>query len=828
MRWEWTTARMTLQWINVKVKYLLPLLVDMGREKQSILKIRSTIHNLQADVYMTPTLFSQLSQHQAASLGQSLLAIKKISEKEEEVLAICNMIVDPKLIDRAISAMDDSGKSSRVQLGQENIWMTRDHLTRFNLNVDSIISICAIDPLEHLQQVPRLYLSSPRVLSLDTSTPNDTTSSLLLSVDFDSLLSETPKQWTGASSTTPLHINRGETTINLFLRNGTTYQFNYSLTNHQQKITNDNDTLSTTTTTTIFKDWRILSNRTKLIYQRQLFIEPSSSLTTNESVDKFNSYDEESRLKIRKLLDITFKEDKRREYAYYGLEPPRSLLINGPTGCGKKTLIDGISKEYLLPDQIIYLTMSDLTKYDTYLKGFQQKFNQAKQHLYSVFVIENIDEIFPNLENDDTKSQEESLTGMMMNIMEKNNSQNTFIIAMTSKLRNVSNLVRSLFDEQIKIDPPSIEKRKEIFNYHMKDFGVDYKKENDLVIDEINENCSGFVGGDLVLLCREAQINSLYRLKKEQQKNNNNNNNIDIDIKKILFKKQDFHNEIINTIKVDMTFSKFSPTSPKVSWDDIGGLESVKQSLMEMVVWDYKHHDALERLGVKTPRGILLYGPPGTGKTLLSKAVAYEARASFIVVNISEIVQGEVGESEKMLADIFKRAVQAAPSIVFIDEIQAIFGQRDSSGSHGKNIISQLLIEMDRIGELAAIPGGQRVMVLAATNLPQAIDESFLRPGRFDRSIYVGPPDSQERLKILQNICKSVKLGDDVQLVNVANYTVNYSGSDLNGLIKKAGLAAIARQSTSISKLDIESTFFESSPSITKDMLDMYKCWNQQ
>ncbi|GAM22271.1 hypothetical protein SAMD00019534_054460 [Acytostelium subglobosum LB1] len=529
---------------------------------------------------------------------------------------------------------------------------------------------------------------------------------------------------------------------------------------------------------------------------------------------------------IRTLLNIKFNPIKSAQYRQYGMKPPRSLLIYGAGSCGKRTLAKGLAKEIVdagMADVITTLSTQDLIKYSSYVKGFQQRAYEVKQLKRVIFIMENVDELFPSPREEGSSSSgsttDQSIVNAFVDMLKDGaeDNNNIFVIGITKRVKNLNSIVRTLFDDEIKIEPPQPKKRIDIFRNHFgSEFGVDHQSHNEDIIRQVNDDCSGMVGGDIAVLVRQAKINSYRRTQATN-------------LREIKLIRDDFVNSVIQQRRPGAnSLSRLTPSIPKVSWDDVGGLDQVKQSLMEMVVWDYKHGDALKRLGVKTPRGVLLYGPPGTGKTLLSRAVAFEANANFIAANISELVQGEIGESEKQVEELFRVARSTAPSIIFIDEIQSIFGQRDASGQHGKSLISQILIELDRLNDEDQA-NGKRVMVLAATNLPQAIDDSFLQPGRFDRALYVGPPEKDERLKILKGLARSMKLAPDVDLAEVAAWTINFTGSDLAGLMKKSGLYAIQRDINveAISRDDIHKVYWETKPTVTMDQLFMFEKWNQ-
>jgi len=263
-----------------------------------------------------------------------------------------------------------------------------------------------------------------------------------------------------------------------------------------------------------------------------------------------------------------------------------------------------------------------------------------------------------------------------------------------------------------------------------------------------------------------------------------------------------------------------------VHWTDIGGLDDVKQQLREAVEWPLKHPEYFKEMGIDPPKGILLYGPPGTGKTLLAKAVATESEANFIGVKGPEVLSKWVGESEKAIREIFRKARQAAPCIIFFDEIDSIVPRRGGRFDSGvtDRIVNQLLTEMDGLERL------EGVVVIAATNRPDIIDPALLRPGRFDRLIYVPPPDEKARLEILKVHTRNMPLAEDVDLLEIAKKTEGYTGADIEVLVREAGLLAL-RENINTDKVyarHFEEALKKVKPSLTQDIIKFYEAWNER
>jgi transitional endoplasmic reticulum ATPase len=339
------------------------------------------------------------------------------------------------------------------------------------------------------------------------------------------------------------------------------------------------------------------------------------------------------------------------------------------------------------------------------------------------------------------------------------------------------------FDREIEIPLPDKQGRLEILQIHTR--GMPLAKDVDLV--KLAEITHGYTGADLAALVREAALHALRRY-----------------LPKINLDEEDIPIEVLENMEVRMedflaAYKEIVPSGlreiyveiPEVSWDDIGGLEDVKQELRQTVEWPMKNPEMFKRIGIKPPRGILLYGPPGTGKTLLAKAVATESGANFIAVRGPEILSKWVGESEKAVRQIFRRARQVAPAIIFFDEIDSIAPARgfrhDTSGVTDR-IVNQLLTEMDGIERL------RNVVVIGATNRPDILDPALLRPGRFDRLIYVPPPDYKARLEIFKVHTRKMPLADDVDLEELARRTEGYTGADIAAVCREAAILALREE----------------------------------
>ncbi len=373
------------------------------------------------------------------------------------------------------------------------------------------------------------------------------------------------------------------------------------------------------------------------------------------------------------------------------------------------------------------------------------------------------------------------------------------------------------FDREIRIGVPDRNGRKEILQIHTRSM----PKSEDVDLDYLADVTHGFVGADLAALAREAAMNALRRYLPE----------IDLEkpiptevLEKMVVTMDDFKNALKGI--EPSAIREFFVEIPKVTWDDVGGLENVKQALIEAVEWPITRPDSFKRLGIRPPRGILLYGPPGTGKTLIAKAVANESNANFLSIKGPEIFSKWVGESEKAIRELFKRAKQVAPCIVFLDEIDALAPRRGLyEGSHvTESVVNQLLTSIDGLESL------EGVVVIGATNRPDIIDPGLLRPGRFDRLILVPAPDKKARLEIFKIHTKNMPLAEDVNLEELAERTDGYSGADIESLCREAAMNALRRDmdAKKVTLKDFEDAFKVVKGSITKEMMEYYKKFEEE
>ncbi len=523
---------------------------------------------------------------------------------------------------------------------------------------------------------------------------------------------------------------------------------------------------------------------------------------------------EEVKARIREIVELPMRHPEL--FKHLGIEPPKGILLYGPPGCGKTLLAKALANEigaYFIPINGPEI-MSKF--YGESEQRLREIFEEAEKNAPAIIFIDEIDAIAPKRE-EVVGEVEKRVVAQLLTLMDGLKERGKIIvIGATNRVDAVDPALRrpGRFDREIEIPPPDKRARLEILKVHTRNVPLS----EDVKLEEIAEITHGFTGADLAALVKEAAISALRRFLKEEK--------VDLNkpippekLKKLKVTKADFmdalrlvHPTLMREVFVEV---------PEVRWEDIGGLEDVKQQLKEAVEWPMKNPEVFEKMGIRPPKGILLYGPPGCGKTLLAKAVATESGANFIAVKGPEILSKWVGESEKAIREIFRRARQVAPAVVFFDEIDSIAparGFRHDSGVTDR-IVNQLLAEMDGIQTL------KNVVVIGATNRADIIDPALLRPGRFDRIIYVPPPDKKSRLEILKVHTRKVPLAEDVDLERLAALTEGYSGADLEALVREAVILALREE---FKPRPVSMKYFMEAlkivkPSLTRDVMERYQ-----
>ncbi len=518
--------------------------------------------------------------------------------------------------------------------------------------------------------------------------------------------------------------------------------------------------------------------------------------------------------KIREMVELPLRHPEL--FTRLGIEPPKGVLLYGPPGTGKTLLAKAVANESGASFFSINGPEIMSKWYGQSEENLRKVFEEAEKNAPAVIFIDEIDAIAPKRE-EVSGEVERRVVSQILTLMDGLKSRGkVIVIAATNRPNALDPALRrpGRFDREIEIGVPDQKGRKEILQIHTRNMPL----EDDVSLEWLASVTYGFVGADLEALCKEAAMLALRRVlpqiswKKEEE--------LPPEVlEKLRVTKRDFENAL--KIVEPSAMREVLVEVPKVRWKDIGGLENVKKTLQEIVEWPLKHPDSFKRLGIKPPKGILLYGPPGTGKTLLAKAVANESDANFISIKGPEVFSKWVGESEKHIREIFKKARQVAPTVIFFDEIDSLAPARGiSAGTRvNENVVSQILTEMSGLEEL------HNVVVIAATNRPDILDPALLRPGRFDRQIFVPAPDEKARLEILKVHTRDMPLSKDVDLKKLAKETEGCSGADLEALVREAGLEALRKsfRAKAVTKKDFESALKKIRPSITPELVKFYQ-----
>ena len=501
--------------------------------------------------------------------------------------------------------------------------------------------------------------------------------------------------------------------------------------------------------------------------------------------------------KVREMIELPLKYPEIFERL--GVEAPKGVLLHGPPGTGKTLLAKAVANE----TEANFYSISGpeiMSKfYGESEERLREIFREAEENAPSIIFIDEIDAIAPKREEVHGEV-ERRVVAQLLALMDGLKSRGrVVVIGATNRPNALDPALRrpGRFDREIEIGVPDRNARKEILLIHTRGMPLPQdEEERRRIIEDFADRTHGFVGADLEALCKEAAMRALRRILPE-----------------IDFEMESIPAEVLDKIEVtyrdfEEAFMDIEPSAmrevlvevPDVRWSDIGGLKEAKQELQEMVEWPLKYPEVFEHMRTQPPKGVLLFGPPGTGKTLLAKAVATESEANFISVKGPEILSKWVGESEKAVREIFRKAKQAAPTVVFFDEIDAIAGVRgmEMGAKVGERVLNQLLTEMDGLEEL------HNVVVIAATNRPDMLDPALLRPGRLDRLLYIPPPDREAREEIFRIHTKGKPLAEDVDFGKLAEAAENYTGADISAVCNEAAMLAIREYVTSGKPLEKE------------------------
>ena len=518
--------------------------------------------------------------------------------------------------------------------------------------------------------------------------------------------------------------------------------------------------------------------------------------------------------KVREMIELPLRHPEIFEKL--GVEPPKGVLLYGPPGTGKTLLAKAVANESNA--NFIAINGPELMSkfYGESEKNLRAVFEEAEKNAPSIIFIDEIDAIAPKRE-EVTGEVERRVVATLLSMMDGLKSRGkVVVIAATNRQDSLDPALRrgGRFDREIELGVPDRKGRKEILQIHTRAMPLT----EDVNLDEWADVTYGYVGADLEALCKEAAMSTLRTILPKMNIEEEGSIPPEL-LEEMRVTKADFKNGLKNVSPSAMR--EVLVEIPRVTWDDVGGLENAKQQIREAVEWPLKKPGAFKRMGIKPPKGVLLYGPPGTGKTLLAKAVANESNANFISVRGPELFSKWVGETERGIRKIFSKAKQVAPCIVFFDELDAMAPVRGRSmGSHAmETSVNQLLTEMDGLEEL------ESVVVIAATNRPDIIDPGLLRPGRFDRHVLIGIPDKAAREKIFKVHTKNMPLAKDVSAKKLAEMTDNFVGADIEALCREAAMAALREdmRSKEVKMNHFKSALSAIHPSMNKQLMDAYE-----
>jgi transitional endoplasmic reticulum ATPase len=555
----------------------------------------------------------------------------------------------------------------------------------------------------------------------------------------------------------------------------------------------------------------VVGDHTELVVKTEP-MEMIGAPTVSVTYDDVGGLEEELQ-RVREMIELPLKNPEL--FDRLGIDPPKGVLLYGPPGTGKTLMAKAVANEAGASFYSIQGPEIISKYYGQSEEKLRERFEEAEKNAPSIIFIDEIDSIAPRRE-DVHGEVERRVVAQLLTLMDGLSGRGqVIVIGATNREDAIDPALRrpGRFDREIEIGVPSSEGRMVILEIHTRGMPM----EDDVNLEEFARITHGFVGADLAALAREAAMNCLARLVPELELGNPIPTEV---LEKMRVTLDDF-NGALREIEPS-AMREVLVEIPRVTWEDVGGLDDVKRQLKEMVELPMEKPESFKRLGIKPAKGILLYGPPGTGKTLMAKALANESNANFISIKGPEIMSKWVGESEKAVRRVFKKAKQVSPAIVFLDELDSIAPKRGRDGDSNvtERVVNQLLTSLDGLEGL-----GSKVTVMAATNRPDIVDPALLRPGRFDLLVLVPIPDAVARKSILEIHTREMPLAEDVDLESIVRRTEGFVGADIESLCRESGLNAL-RENEEAEKVEmrhLEAALEKACPSVDKNVMRRYE-----
>jgi transitional endoplasmic reticulum ATPase len=526
------------------------------------------------------------------------------------------------------------------------------------------------------------------------------------------------------------------------------------------------------------------------------------------------TYDEIGGLKdqIKRLREIVELPLRHPEvFAKLGIEPHSGILMYGSPGCGKTLIAKALASESAANFYIINGPEIVNKYYGETEARLRDIFKEAKESAPSIIFIDEIDAIAPKREEafgDVEKRVVAQLLALMDGMSDRGN---VIVLGATNRPDSIDPALRrpGRFDREIEIGVPNAEERSEILGIHTRGMPLAY----DIDLQGLASELNGYTGADIKALCREAAMKALRRYIPEIDSEGDRVSPETLEVMDI--RNKDFREGMKEIVPTAMR--EFYVEVSRIKWEDVGGLHTAKRTLYDNLIMSIKEPESFSKMGVRAPRGALLFGPPGCGKTLIAKSLATVGSANIIVVRGPEVLSKWVGESEKAIREIFRKAKSSSPCVIVFDELDSLArprGQDDISGN--ERVLSQLLTEMDDSGSAG-------VIITGITNRPDLIDTSLIRPGRLDLIVYIESPDENARLEIIKKLTSEMPLSENVNLAEVAKRTKGFSGADLEALCREAAVNTMRNKESIVDNSDFEKSLQLVKPSITKDVEDWYE-----